>query len=78
MSQLGKNFIHLINFSKVQQTSYFCNVQRNDMLSKIFVWEGWTFEWIFPRILTNLSMPCCQGQQGMTCRSLFIKFTANF
>jgi len=27
MSQLGINFIHLINFSNLQQTPYFCNLQ---------------------------------------------------
>jgi len=42
----------------------------------IFVYEGWALQLILRRVLTSLTIACCQGQQGMLSRPYFIRFTA--
>jgi len=61
MSQFGMNFIHVINFSTVQ------NVLRISVMYvisrvRIFVYAGLALEWILPGVLKSLSMVCCQDQ----------------
>jgi len=77
MWQFGINVIHVLNFSNVQ------NILRISVMYvmsrlRIFVQEGWALESILPRVLTSLSMVCCQDQQSMPSRSYFIKLTAKF
>jgi len=64
MSQFGIIFIHVTNFSNVQ------NVLRISVIYvmsgvRIFVWEEWELESILLRLLIRLSMVSCQDQQSM-------------
>jgi len=60
MFQFGINFIHVLNFSNVQ------NILRISVMYvmsrvRIFVSEGWALESILPRVLASLSMVSCQN-----------------
>ena len=60
MSQFGINFIHVINFSNVQNV---LRISVMYVMSRVrtFVWEGWALEWILPRVLLSSSMFLLSG-----------------
>jgi len=64
MSQFGINFIHVINFSNVQNGLRISIMYVMGRV-RIFVSEGWALERIMPGVLTSLSMVSCQDQQSM-------------
>jgi len=77
MSQFAINFIHVINFSNVQNVLHISVIYVMSR-EKVFVQEGWALQSILPRVFTSLSMVTCQNQQSMPSRLYFIKLTAIF
>jgi len=74
MCQFGIDFIHVINFSDVQNLHI--SVIYVMSRARIFVLEGWALERILPRLLTSLAMVFSQDQQNMPSRPYFIKLSA--
>ena len=67
MSQFGINFVHVINFSNVQNVLCISVMYMMSSLEYLCI-GGWGLEWILPWVLKSLSMVCCQNKQSMPSR----------